>query len=169
MLLSIFNHSFSIFPNKEFPYLFSWSNQQILMTICFYFLAHRVELSSHNPNIYTPPTKNSNRNYYNVSDNTYKQPPSQYDAYYPIYEDDVELYHEGMHNRNFATFSQMFNYFLFLVPSYRAPKLHTEELSNHISPIGHSSANASANHTTTASRNIHTKTRFDLRTTDTNL
>lgn len=29
-----------------------------------------------------------------MSDQSYKQ-PSQYDAYYPIYDDDVELYHDG--------------------------------------------------------------------------
>lgn len=61
------------------------------------FYIFRVELSSQNPNIYTqsPPTKNNNRNYYNVSDHGYKQTPSTYDAYYPIYDDDVELYHDG--------------------------------------------------------------------------
>lgn len=74
------------------------------------FFNFRVELSSHNPNIYTQPpsNKNNNRNYYNVSDQGYKQ-PSAYDAYYPIYDEDVELYHDG--NLKLCLFVQMQQWF----------------------------------------------------------
>lgn len=39
-------------------------------------------------------TVQNNRNYYNTSNIGYNNPSSQYDAYYSVYDDDVELYRD---------------------------------------------------------------------------
>lgn len=60
------------------------------------FFVIRVESSSISTNAYNPQkiqtTTQNNRNYYNASQQGYE--PQQYDSYYSVYDDDVELYRD---------------------------------------------------------------------------
>lgn len=60
------------------------------------FIIYRVESSTPNPNVYVqskPVAPQGNRNYYNTTNQGYNN-PTQYDSYYSVYDDDVELYRD---------------------------------------------------------------------------
>lgn len=63
----------------------------------FFLSFHRVETSSQGTNSYVQPQKTNNvqnnKNYYN-STNNQAYDPTQYDSYYSIYDEDVELYRD---------------------------------------------------------------------------